>query len=58
MPLRKAPKGASKATKQKVASRNIREMHKAHPEMPHEQHVAAGLRAAGVARKARAKKRR
>jgi hypothetical protein len=28
MPLRKAPKGSSKKTRQKVASANIREMHK------------------------------
>ena len=27
MPLRKAPKGASKRTRQKIASANIREMH-------------------------------
>jgi hypothetical protein len=28
MPLRKAPKGSSKKTRSKVASANIREMHK------------------------------
>lgn len=28
MPLRKAPKGSSKRTRQRVASANIREMHK------------------------------
>lgn len=27
MPLRKAPKGSSKRTRQKIASANIREMH-------------------------------
>lgn len=28
MPLRKAPKGASRKTRQKISSANIREMHK------------------------------
>ena len=56
MPLKKAPKGASKAERRKIASEDIREMRKAgHPE---NQSVAAGLRAAGLSRKGGGKRGR
>jgi hypothetical protein len=46
VPLKKAPKGASKATRQKIASANISEMmHAGHPQ---NQSIAAGMRAAGM----------
>lgn len=63
MPLRKAPKGASKRTRQRVASRNIREMHtsarfrkvarKFGKARAHTMAIAAGLRAARGGRKRR-----
>ena len=53
MPLQKAQKGANKAAKQRVASKNIRELAHARPEWPQKRRVAVGLRAAGVARRAR-----
>lgn len=58
MPLRKPAKGASKKAKQKAASANISELHRAHPEWPHKRHVAAGMRAAGIARARKARGKR
>lgn len=66
MPLKKAPKRAKKATRRAIASANIREMHKGSTyartmkkfgkATANRQAVAAGLRAAGLARKKKKKK--
>jgi hypothetical protein len=53
MPLRKARKGASKATRRKIASANIRaEMHAG---KPRKQAIAIGLRTAGLSKRKRKK---
>jgi hypothetical protein len=68
MPLKKSPKGAKKATKQKVASANISEMHKSKTyaktkkkfgkAVADRQAVAAGLHAAGMSKKKKSRKKK